>query len=74
MKMEIKENGKYLTFTVEADGFLYKMVRSIVGTLLEVGKGKMKITEFKQIVKSGIRARAGNTVAASGLCLLEVKY
>jgi len=53
---------------------MYKMVRSIVGTLLEVGKGKMNITEFKQIVKSRIRARAGNTVAASGLCLLEVKY
>jgi len=73
-KLEIEKNGKYLMFTVEADGFLYKMVRSIVGTLLEVGKGKMKILEFKRIVKSGTRARAGNTVAASGLCLLKVKY
>lgn len=73
-RLEIEKNGKYLMFTVEADGFLYKMVRSIVGTLLEVGKGKMKILEFKRIVKSGTRARAGNTVAASGLCLLKVKY
>ncbi len=73
-RLEIEKNGKYLMFTVEADGFLYKMVRSIVGTLLEVGKGKMKISEFKRIVKSGTRARAGNTVAASGLCLLKVKY
>lgn len=74
MKLEIKKKGKFLMFTVEADGFLYKMVRSIVGTLLEVGKGKMTITEFKKIVKSGTRANAGNTVAANGLCLLKVKY
>ncbi|MBC8552761.1 MAG: tRNA pseudouridine(38-40) synthase TruA [Candidatus Brocadiales bacterium] len=74
MKLEIKKKGKFLMFTVEADGFLYKMVRSIVGTLLEVGKGKMTIAEFKKIVKSGARAKAGNTVAANGLCLLKVKY
>jgi tRNA pseudouridine38-40 synthase len=74
MKLEIKKKGKFLVFTVEADGFLYKMVRSIVGTLLEVGKGKMTITEFKKIVKSRTRAKAGNTVAAKGLCLLKVKY
>ena len=74
MKLEIKNRGKFLLFTIEADGFLYKMVRSIVGTLLEVGKGKMTIAEFKKIVKSGARAKAGNTVAANGLCLLKVKY
>jgi tRNA pseudouridine38-40 synthase len=61
-------------FTIEADGFLYKMVRSIVGTLLEVGKGKMTIAEFKKIVRFGIRAKAGNTVTSNGLCLLKVKY
>jgi tRNA pseudouridine38-40 synthase len=74
MKLEIKKNGNFLVFTVEADGFLYKMVRSIDGTLIEVGRGKMTITEFKKIVKSGARAKAGNTVAANGLCLLKVKY
>jgi tRNA U38,U39,U40 pseudouridine synthase TruA len=42
--------------------------------LIEVGKGKMTITEFKKIVKSGSRAKAGNTAAANGLCLLKVKY
>ncbi|GAX62779.1 tRNA pseudouridine synthase [Candidatus Scalindua japonica] len=63
-----------MTFTIEADGFLYKMVRSIVGTLIEVGRGKMTLTEFKKIVKSGVRAKAGNTVSANGLCLLKVKY
>ena len=74
MKLEIKKNGNFLVFTVEADGFLYKMVRSIVGTLIEVGRGKMTITEFKKIVESGARAKAGNTVAANGLCLFKVRY
>ena len=74
MKLEIKKRGKFLIFTVEADGFLYKMVRSVVGTLIEIGRGKMTITEFKKIVKSGVRAKAGNTVPAYGLCLLKVKY
>ncbi|MCP4269776.1 MAG: tRNA pseudouridine(38-40) synthase TruA [Candidatus Brocadiaceae bacterium] len=72
--LEIKNKGKYVLFTIEADGFLYKMVRSIVGTLLEVGRGKMTITEFKKIVKSRDRTKAGNTVPAKGLCLLKVKY
>jgi tRNA pseudouridine38-40 synthase len=73
-KLEIKKKGKHLLFTIESDGFLYKMVRSIVGTLLEVGKGKMSITEFKRVSRSGIRSLAGATVPAKGLCLLKVKY
>jgi tRNA pseudouridine38-40 synthase len=73
-KLEIKKKGKYLLFTIEADGFLYKMVRSIVGTLLEVGKGEMTINEFKKVSRSGIRSLAGATVPAKGLCLLQVKY
>jgi tRNA pseudouridine38-40 synthase len=73
-KLEIKKKGEYLFFTIEADGFLYKMVRAIVGTLLEVGRGKMTLGKFRETVKSGIRAKAGNTVPANGLCLLRVKY
>lgn len=73
-KLEIKKKEKHLLFTIEADGFLYKMVRSIVGTLLEVGKGKMTITEFKRVSRSGTRSLAGATVPAKGLCLLKVKY
>lgn len=73
-KLEIKKRGKYLFITVEANGFLYKMVRSIVGTLLEVGKGKMTINKFKKVLKSKTRSLAGDTVPAKGLCLLKVKY
>lgn len=73
-KLEIKKKGKYLFITVEANGFLYKMVRSIVGTLLEVGKDKMTIKEFKKVFKSKDRSSAGATVPSKGLCLLQVKY
>ncbi len=73
-RLKIKKKGRYLLFTIEADGFLYKMVRSIVGTLLEVGKEKMTIKEFKSILKSRSRSLAGTTVPARGLCLLRVKY
>lgn len=73
-KLDIKKKGEYLLFTIEADGFLYKMVRAIVGTLLEVGREKMTIKELRETVKSGIRSKAGNTVPANGLCLLRVKY
>ncbi len=73
-RLEIKKKGKYLLFTIEADGFLYKMVRSIVGTLLGVGREKMTIKEFKRVLKSRSRPLAGATVPARGLCLLRVKY
>ncbi len=73
-RLEIKKKGKYLLFTIEADGFLYKMVRSIVGTLLGVGREKITIKEFKSILKSRSRPLAGATVPARGLCLLRVKY
>lgn len=74
MVLNIKKKGKYIIFTIEGNGFLYKMVRSIVGTLLEVGKGKMTIKEFKSIFKSKTRSLAGDTVPAKGLCLMKVKY
>jgi tRNA pseudouridine38-40 synthase len=73
-RLEIKKKGKYLLFTIEADGFLYKMVRSIVGTLLGVGREKITIKEFKRVLKSRSRSLAGATVPARGLCLLRVKY
>ncbi len=73
-KLEIKKKGEYLLFTVEADGFLYKMVRAIVGTLLEVGRGKLTIKEFKRLLKSGTRSQACATVPSKGLCLLKVRY
>ena len=73
-RLEIKKEGKYIYFTVEADGFLYNMVRSIVGTLIEVGRGKTAVKNVKDILDAKNRNLAGPTAPAKGLCLMEVKY
>jgi tRNA pseudouridine38-40 synthase len=69
-----REEDDYLIFEIEADGFLRFMVRNIVGTLVEVGTGKIRPGDFKGILLSGDRSRAGATAPAQGLFLAEVKY
>ena len=61
-------------FIVEADRFLRNMVRAIVGTLLEVGRGKMTLDEFRQVIDAKNRCNAGSSVPAKGLFLVEVAY
>ena len=61
-------------FTIEANAFLYRMVRSIVGTLLQVGRGDLTVAEFSSALYSVDRARAGPTAAPQGLCLIRVEY
>ncbi len=61
-------------FEIEATGFLKQMVRAIVGTLVEVGKGKVTSEEFRRILHSKDREKAGSTAPAHGLFLKEVKY
>jgi tRNA pseudouridine38-40 synthase len=61
-------------FEIEGNGFLKQMVRAIVGTLVEVGKGKISAAEFQQIIESKDRKKAGPTAPAHGLFLKEVKY
>ena len=68
----IKENQ--LVFHITANRFLRNMVRAIVGTLLEVGKGKLKIADFEKIILSQDRSNAGLSVPAQGLFLTEVGY
>jgi len=63
-----------LRFEIEATGFLKQMVRAIVGTLVEVGRGKISAQEFKRILESKDRKEAGPTSPAHGLFLNEVKY
>ncbi|MBM4054870.1 MAG: tRNA pseudouridine(38-40) synthase TruA [Planctomycetes bacterium] len=72
--LEIRKEGKYIYFLVEADGFLYKMVRTIVGTLLEVGRERMDVSHIKNLLMTKKRKLAGPVVPAKGLCLKEVKY
>jgi tRNA pseudouridine38-40 synthase len=67
------EDG-YLILTLEGDGFLKFMVRNIVGTLVDVGLGKLTPDDFKQILASKNRNLAGITAPAHGLFLMDVKY
>lgn len=73
-QLTITKKGDNLIFEIEANGFLYKMVRNIVGTLLEVGRGKLARGSIKQILSQKNRGAAGNTAKAKGLALLKVRY
>ena len=61
-------------FTIKADRFLRNMVRAIVGTLLEVGSGKIDLNNFTQIIESKNRGNAGWSVPAHGLALIKLEY
>ncbi|KAF0249433.1 MAG: pseudouridylate synthase I, partial [bacterium] len=63
-----------IVFQVEGNGFLRYMVRTIVGTLLEVGRGKIVPENISNILASGERSKAGATAPACGLTLLKVNY
>jgi tRNA pseudouridine38-40 synthase len=71
---EIKRNGPLLTFVIEGDGFLYKMCRGIVGTLVQVGQGKIGSDDIKRIFAQRDRRVAGMTAPAHGLVLWKVRY
>lgn len=73
-KLSIEQEGSMLHFTFVGDGFLYKMVRIIVGTLLEIGSGSMDVTEIENIFEKKVRQQAGETGPAQGLFLDDVYY
>jgi len=68
------DEGNRFVFTVRADRFLRNMVRAIVGTLLEVGFGKISIDDFCRIIEAKDRCEAGSSVAAKGLFLVDIGY
>ena len=72
--LQIKKTGPLVLFQIEADGFLYHMVRNIVGTLLEIGRGKLFVQELPRLLKAGDRSLAGPTLPSQGLTLISVKY
>jgi len=73
-KLSVQKQDKMIVFTVQADGFLYHMVRNLVGTLVAVGKGKLKAEAVPKILKSRDRKLAAATMPAHGLCLKKVIY
>ena len=72
--IDILEEGSQLVIRIRGNGFLYHMVRILVGTLLEVGRGNLRPEEMGDILVSQDRKRAGETVPACGLCLVDVRY
>ena len=73
-KLVIAKKGDFLYFDLEADGFIYNMVRNIVGTLIEIGRGRFPSGSLKKILEAKDRKRAGPTAPARGLCLIKVNY
>ena len=69
-----KLNGKELVFYISANRFLRNMVRAIVGTLVDVGLGKISVEDFRAIIESRDRGNAGLSVPAKGLFLTNINY
>ncbi|AIO18840.1 tRNA pseudouridine synthase A [Candidatus Izimaplasma bacterium HR1] len=72
--INISSEGSMISIDIFGEGFLYNMVRIIVGTLIEIGQSKKDIDVIQQIFSSGIREEAGFTVPGKGLCLVNVTY
>ncbi|MDL2243592.1 tRNA pseudouridine(38-40) synthase TruA [Bacteroidales bacterium OttesenSCG-928-J19] len=66
--------GERWVFTIQADRFLRNMVRAIVGTLLEVGRGKLSVEGFREIILSQDRGKAGTSAPAHALFLWDIDY
>lgn len=73
-RLEIKKRAGIITIDIEANGFLYKMVRNITGTLLSIGSGLLPKGSTKKILRAKDRRQAPAPAKAEGLCLLQVMY
>jgi len=74
MRADWKKDGNRLEFEIEADRFLHTMVRSLVGTLIDVGRGYLSLKDFADILKAKDHRKAGLTAPAKGLYLAKVNY
>jgi len=73
-RLSVAKRGNLLTISVRADGFLYKMVRSIVGALVKVGEGKLTVEQLRELVRGKKRTALVETAPAHGLFLWKVFY
>jgi tRNA pseudouridine38-40 synthase len=73
-RLDVVENNGLLRFEFEGEGFLYKMVRNITGTLLDIGRGKIALEKLPLIFESKDRRKAGQAAPAQGLVLIKVCY
>lgn len=74
MQCHVAQKDKWVFIDVEADRFLYNMVRNIVGTLVEIGRGRWKPEKITEILEAKDRTKAGPIAPAEGLCLMWIKY
>jgi tRNA pseudouridine38-40 synthase len=74
MRAGWSREGSFVYFDIEANAFLQRMVRSIVGALLQVGGGKLSFQNFEEILHAAERSLAGPTAPPHGLCLMRVNY
>lgn len=73
-RIDIEEDNGYIIFTFHGTGFMRNMVRIMVGTLLDIGCGKLRAEDVPKIIEAKNREKAGHTAAAKGLCLMKVDY
>lgn len=73
-RITVEESNGYITFTFHGTGFMRNMVRIMVGTLLDVGVGKIPLDAVSGILEAKNRELAGHTAKAQGLCLMKVDY
>lgn len=73
-RCDVTRKGPLLTFIIEGDGFLYKMCRGIVGTLIQVGRGKFAASDLRKMLDARDRREAGMSAPAHGLVLWRVLY
>lgn len=73
-RIDIWKDGDFIQFVFEGNGFLKYMIRNIVGTLVETGKGRTRVEQVQDILNSRDRKQAGPTAPPQGLCLVEVIY
>ena len=74
MELTVRADGDIITVRAKADGFLYNMVRIIVGTLVYVGNGKLSENDIKSLIEKKDRRLMGITAPPQGLSLVEVNY
>lgn len=73
-RLEVDEKRNFLIFTFSGNGFLYKQIRNMVGTLLKIGNGRMPVEQIDLILEKKDRNLAGPTAAPNGLYLKEIRY
>ena len=73
-RIDVSEGGRQLEFVFTGNGFLHNMVRSMTGTLIDVGRGRFALSDLPEIIESKKRANAGKTLEGKGLTLISVDY